>query len=91
MSDVNDVIQRHLAAFKAKDADAEPWNTNAEVVAPGAKLRGREQVLDWLRGYWEAFPDAHIEIRPLNCGGTAYRRRGDAHRHAHWHPRNPGG
>ncbi len=69
MSAPMEVIERHVAAFEAKDAKAEPFSADAEVVAPGAQLRGREQVLDWLGGYWEAFPDARIEIvRSIESG-----------------------
>jgi predicted ester cyclase len=69
MSPMNTAIECHLAAFNAKDADAEPYSANAEVIAPGARLRGREQVLDWFGVYWEAFPDAHNEIdRSIESG-----------------------
>jgi predicted ester cyclase len=71
MSPLHTAIERHLAAFNAKDADAESFSANAEVVAPGARLRGREQVLDWLGVYWEAFPDAHNEIdRSIESGSV---------------------
>lgn len=62
MSAPMEVIERHLAAFNAKDADAEPFSADAEVIAPGAQLRGRDEILNWLRGYWEAFPDARNEV-----------------------------
>ena len=72
MSDPKEAVDRHMAAFKAKNADAEPFSADAEVVAPGAELRGRDQVLDWLRGYWEAFPDARLEIvRSITQGPLA--------------------
>lgn len=73
MSDPKEAIERHLAAFRAKDADAEPFSADAELVAPGGmQLRGREQILDWLRGYWEAFPDARLEIvRSIEAGPLA--------------------
>jgi predicted ester cyclase len=61
MSAPSEVVERHFAAFAAKDANAEPYSADAEVIAPGAQLRGRDQVLAWLRGYWEAFPDARLE------------------------------
>ena len=62
MADVPKAVERHFAAFEAKDADAEPVSADAEMVAPGAQLRGREQILEWLGGYWEAFPDARLEV-----------------------------
>jgi predicted ester cyclase len=55
-------IERHVAAFNAKDADAEPWSADAELVAPGGQFRGRDQILGFLRVFWEAFPDARLEI-----------------------------
>jgi predicted ester cyclase len=43
-------------------AEAEPWSADAEVVAPVGQFRGRDQILGFLRVYWEAFPDARLEI-----------------------------
>jgi predicted ester cyclase len=72
MSAPMEVVERHFAAFKAKDADAEPFSADAQVVAPGAQLRGRDQILDWLGGYWEAFPDARLEVvRSIESGPRA--------------------
>jgi predicted ester cyclase len=72
MSDPKEVVERHMAAFKAKDADAEPFSADAELMAPGVQLRGREEILGWLRGYWEAFPDARLEIaRSIATGPLA--------------------
>jgi predicted ester cyclase len=69
MADPKEVVDRHLAAFNAKDRQAEPFSAHAEVVAPGAQPRGREQILDWLGGYWEGFPDARNEIaRSIEAG-----------------------
>jgi steroid delta-isomerase-like uncharacterized protein len=62
MADLHPAIARHLAAFAAKDADAEPFSADGEYVIPGAQLHGREQILDFIRSYWEAFPDARLEI-----------------------------
>jgi predicted ester cyclase len=72
MSDLKQVFERHVAAFRAKDADAEPWSTDAEVIAPVGQFRGREQVLGFLRVYWEAFPDARLEVvRSIEEGSLA--------------------
>ena len=62
MTDPKSVIERHVQAFAAKDAEAEPHSADAEIVAPVGQFRGRDQVLGFLRGYWEAFPDARLEI-----------------------------
>jgi predicted ester cyclase len=72
MSAPMEVVERHFAAFKAKDPDAEPFSADAQVVEPGGEHRGREQILDWLGGYWEAFPDARLEIaRSIESGSLA--------------------
>jgi predicted ester cyclase len=70
MSETAKAIARHVAAFNAKDADAEPWSADAELEAPVGQFRGREQVLGFLRGYWEAFPDGRLEIRRLISEGA---------------------
>ena len=74
MSAPMEVVERHFTAFNAKDADAEPFSADAELIAPGAQLRGRNQILDWLRGYWEAFPDARVEpTRSIESGQLVAR------------------
>ncbi len=35
MASAREVIDRHVAAFGAKDPDAEPWSEDAEMVTPG--------------------------------------------------------
>ena len=60
------VLDRHMAAFNAKDPDAYPWTDDIEFVVPGSDpLRGREQVLGFIRGFWDAFPDSRIEIERM--------------------------
>lgn len=72
MSDPMSTVERHFAAFAAKDADAEPFSEDAELEAPGAQLRGRTQILEFLGGYWEAFPDARLETtRSITDGPLA--------------------
>ena len=69
MADPMAVLERHLAAWNSKDGDADPWSLEAELVTPDGQARGRKQILDWLRGYWEAFPDARNEIvRSISTG-----------------------
>jgi hypothetical protein len=48
MTSPRQVIDRHVAAFAAKDADAEPWSSDAELVTPVGQFQGREQVLGFL-------------------------------------------
>jgi steroid delta-isomerase-like uncharacterized protein len=62
MSNPMQVIERHLEAFRAKDADAEPWSADAELVSPVGEFHGRDGVLGFLQVYWQAFPDANLEI-----------------------------
>ena len=45
MADPKRVVERHVEAFNARDADAEPWSEDADFVAPNASMHGREQVL----------------------------------------------
>ena len=66
MSAPLEVIERHFAAFAAKDADAEPYSANAEVMAPGAQVRGRDQ----------AFPDARLEAVQAIASGRHVAREG---------------
>jgi predicted ester cyclase len=76
MSAPMEVVERHVAAFNAKDAGAEPWSQDGDVIAPGAQLQGREQVLEWLGAYWEAFPDARIEIDRSMISGESVAAEG---------------
>src|SRR5207249_1066933 len=72
MTDPKSVIERHVQAFGAKDGEAEPWSPDAEVIAPVGQFRGRDQVLGFLGGYWEAFPDGRLEIiRSIGEGSSA--------------------
>jgi len=66
------VVERHIAAFNAKDQEAEPWTADAEIVTPGGRFEGREQVLGFLKVFWDAFPDARLEItRSIEDGELA--------------------
>jgi predicted ester cyclase len=72
MGDPKQVVERHIAAFNARDADAYPWMADLQFVAPGAKLQGREQVLGFMHGFWDAFPDGRLElVRLISQGSTA--------------------
>jgi predicted ester cyclase len=69
MTDPGAVVRRHIEAFNARDRDAEPWSGTAELVAPGAAIRGREQVLVFLSVFQEAFPDGRLELKQLLVDG----------------------
>jgi len=62
MAEAKQVVERHVDAFNARQADAEPWTDDAEFVAPGASMSGREEVLAFLGAFWEAFPDGRLEL-----------------------------
>jgi hypothetical protein len=62
MADPRRVIERQIAAFNGRREDDFPWADDFELVAPGAELRGRAEVLPFFRGFWEAFPDVRIEV-----------------------------
>lgn len=63
MSNSVDVIQRHIDAWNAHDAEADPWGADSEFHTPeGNVLHGRHQVLDFIRTLWRALPDARLEV-----------------------------
>jgi predicted ester cyclase len=62
MAEAKQVVERHVDAFNTRQADAEPWTEDAEFVAPGASMSGREEVLAFLGAFWEAFPDGRLEL-----------------------------
>ena len=72
MASAREVIDRHVAAFGAKDPDAEPWSEDAEMVTPAGRFEGRDQVLGFLKVFWDALPDARLEItRSIEDGALA--------------------
>jgi hypothetical protein len=60
MADPKRVVGRHVEAFNARDADAEPWSEDGDLVAPNASVHGREEVLGFLGVFWDAFPDGRL-------------------------------
>ncbi len=42
MSNARHVILEHIDAFNGGDSDADPWAADAEFIAPGAKVSGRD-------------------------------------------------
>lgn len=76
MTDPGAVVRRHIAAFNARDRDAEPWSATADLVAPGAAISGRDQVLGFLSVFWEAFPDGRLELKQLLVDGDAAAAEG---------------
>ena len=71
-----DVIRQHIDAFNARESDREPWSAAAELVAPGAAVAGREQVLGFLAVFQEAFPDGRLDIEQLLVDGSSAAAEG---------------
>jgi predicted ester cyclase len=76
MPDARDVILKHIAAVNDRDSDAEPWATDAELVAPGGRASGRDGVLAFLGVFHEAFPDLRLEVKQLLTDGPAAAAEG---------------
>ena len=70
MPDARDVILTHIAAMNDRDRDADPWAADAQMVAPVGQASGRDEVLDFLGVFQEAFPDLRLEIEQLLSDGT---------------------
>jgi predicted ester cyclase len=62
MADATEVIEQHVEAFNRRRAEDDPWSEDAELIAPGASLRGREEVRGFLGSFWDAFPDGRLEL-----------------------------
>ena len=76
MPDAKDVILKHIAAFNDRDSDAEPFAADAEMVAPGAQVSGRDDVIGFLGVFHEAFPDGRLEVKKLLSDGPAAAAEG---------------
>ena len=76
MSGPGDVITRHIEAFNARDQDAEPWAADAQIVAPGASVSGRDEVLGFLSVFQAAFPNGRLEVEQLLAEGPAAAAEG---------------
>jgi steroid delta-isomerase-like uncharacterized protein len=70
--DVIELARRYDEAFNAQDADGRIAieAPDIEVVMPGGmKLRGREQVMEVARAFWEALPDGKIAVESQLAAG----------------------
>jgi predicted ester cyclase len=76
MSSARDVILKHIDAFNARDSDADPWAVDAEMRAPGAQVSGRDNVIGFIAGFQDAFPDLRLEIEQLLGDGAAAAAEG---------------
>lgn len=75
MASTKEAADRHLAAFNAKDLESFVANEapDIEFVIPGGiTLRGRDQVRDYMRLFWSAFPDIRVTAtNQVIAGDTA--------------------
>lgn len=76
MASSGDVVLRHIEAFNERDAEADPWAADAEIVAPGGAFRGRDDVLGFLGVFQEAFPDGRLEVTKLLVDGSSAAAEG---------------
>jgi len=76
MADPKRVVERHVEAFNARNADASPWSDDANLVAPNGSMHGREEVLGFLGVFWDAFPDGRLETSGLLAEGSAVAAEG---------------
>jgi len=80
MAGSRDIIMRHIEAFNAHDQDADPWAADAQMVAPGASVSGRDEVLGFLSAVQEAFPNGRLEVKQLLAEGPAAAAEGSFER-----------
>jgi predicted ester cyclase len=71
-----EVILQHVDAVNGRDSDADPWAADAEMTAPGAHVRGRDDVLGFLGIFYEAFPDLRLDVAQLLTDGPAAAAEG---------------
>jgi predicted ester cyclase len=76
MPDTRDVILTHVAAMNDRNSDADPWATDAQLVAPGGEANGRDEVIGFLGVFQEAFPDLRLEVEQLLTDGAAAAAEG---------------
>jgi steroid delta-isomerase-like uncharacterized protein len=79
MADVIDLATQHDAAFNAQDADGRRAieADDVELVMPGGMtLRGHENVMQVVRAFWEALPDAEITAHEQLAAGDIVVREG---------------
>lgn len=71
MADVIELARRHDDAFNSHDADgrAAIEAPDIEFVMPGMALRGHDEVMQVLRAFWEALPDATITAEDQLAAG----------------------
>ena len=76
MPSARDVILRHIDAVNGRDSDADPWAADAEMTSPVAQVSGRENVIDFIAAFQEAFPDLRLNMEQLLTDGPAAAAEG---------------
>jgi predicted ester cyclase len=58
-----EVAKRHDDAFNARDVESRTTieAPDIEVFMPGVALRGTDQVIQAVKGFWEALPDVRLQ------------------------------
>jgi ketosteroid isomerase-like protein len=66
-------LRRYLEAIDARDLEGvrASFTGDAEIVAPGVELHGREEIEGWIRVFITAFPDLKHEARTTIETGDA--------------------
>ena len=81
MGKATDVMHSKIAAFNAQDANEvmRLYSHDTVLEVPGAPvLRGRDQVLAYFSGLWEAFPDVKLTVTRVVEEGSVVVIRGRA-------------
>ena len=76
MADPRQVIEQHIEAFNTRDAASDPWAAEAEMVAPGTTIGGREGIVGFLAIFQNAFPDGRLAIQRLLVDGSSAAAEG---------------
>jgi steroid delta-isomerase-like uncharacterized protein len=91
MADVLELATEHDAAFNAQDADRRRAieADDVELVMPGGRFRGHENVMQVVQAFWEALPDAEITVDEQFAAGEVVVREGalvGTHNGTFWTP-----
>ena len=72
------LAKQFVEAFNEQDAEAlkNLFTPDTEWVVPGANFRGRDQVADLERAFWQAFPDGRRTIDRLVAEGSTVVEQG---------------
>lgn len=66
----NEAVAKHIEAFNSRNPEAETFAADAELIAPGAVMKGRENILGFLSVFQQAFPDGRLEVKQSLVDGS---------------------